>query len=251
VEASYLCVPMMAGNQTAGVLHLQVDRSEHERGMPGFESIMNGMGRLAVTAAGQIALAMVSLRLREELESQSVRDPLTGLYNRRVLEAALQREILRARRKCHPLSVVFLDLDHFKIFNDTFGHAAGDAVLVSMGKMFQGFFRGEDVVCRYGGEEFAIVMPEARPEDAAARAETLRAKAEQLAIHFEDRKLDRVTLSIGIAAYPQHGSTPEDLLRAADECLYRSKSAGRNRVTVAESPKELPPAPVPAEKQLT
>lgn len=251
VESSYLCVPMMAGNQTAGVLHLQVDRGERERGTPEFESLMDGMKRLAVTAAGQIALAMVSLRLREELENRSIRDPLTGLYNRRMLEAGLNREIQRAKRKDHSVSVVFIDLDHFKNFNDNFGHAAGDAVLVTMGKMLQGFFRGEDVVCRYGGEEFAVVMPEAKTGDAAARAEQLRAKAEQLTIRFQERELDRVTLSIGVATFPEHASTPEDLLRAADQCLYRSKSAGRNRVTVAESPIDLPPAPVPAEKQLT
>jgi diguanylate cyclase (GGDEF)-like protein len=228
-----------------------VDRSEHERGMPGFESLMDGMRRLAVTAAGQTALAMVSLRLREELESQSVRDPLTGLYNRRVLEASLHREILRARRKGHSVSVVFIDLDHFKKFNDTFGHAAGDEVLMTMGKMFQEYFRGEDVVCRYGGEEFAIVMPEARAGDAAARAEGLRAKAENLSLQFHGQKLDRVTLSIGIAAYPQHGTTRDSLLRAADECLYRSKSAGRNRITVAESQTQSPAGPLPAEKLLT
>lgn len=249
-EASYLCVPMTAGNQTAGVLHLQVDRSENERGMPGFESMMEGMKRLAITAAGQIALAMVSLRLREELEIRSVRDPLTGLYNRRVLEAALNREIVRARRRGHPVSVVFIDLDHFKKFNDTFGHAAGDEVLLTLGKMFKDYYRGEDVVCRYGGEEFAIVMPEARPEDAAARAEGLRAKAEDLKIHFQGRELDRVTLSIGIAAFPEHASTPESLLRAADECLYRSKSAGRNRITVAAAPAESPEALAPATKPL-
>ena len=149
------------------------------------------------------------------------------------------------------MSVVFIDLDHFKKFNDTFGHAAGDEVLLTMGKIFKDYYRGEDVVCRYGGEEFAIVMPEARPLDAAARAEILRAKAAQMAINFQGRELDRVTLSIGIAAYPDHATTPEALLRVADECLYRSKSAGRNRVTVAESPRELSAASVPAEKQAT
>lgn len=250
VEASYLCVPMISGNKTAGVLHLQIDRSEREREMPGFESMMKGMERLAVTASGQITLAMASLRLKEELQSLSVRDPLTGLFNRRVLEESLQREIKRASRKGHHVALVFMDLDHFKKFNDTFGHAAGDEVLTRMAHLFQSYFRSEDVVCRYGGEEFAAILPEAQPGDAAARAEGLCEEARKLVVRHEGRELGRVTLSIGVAAFPDHASTPDELLRAADDSLYRSKASGRNRVTVAATMANAPPAPARV-KQLT
>ena len=250
-DASYLCVPMMAGNQNAGVLHLQINRSGPERETPGFEALMKGVENLAVTAAGQIALGIVSLRLREELEKSSIRDPLTGLFNRRILTESLQREILRSRRKNSTVALVFIDLDHFKKFNDTFGHAAGDEVLVRMARLFRAYYRAEDIVCRYGGEEFAVVMPEARAADALARADGLRAEAGQVVIQHEGRTLDRVTLSIGVAVFPEHASTPEELLRAADECLYRSKAAGRNRVTLAESSSEPSHAPAPAVKQLT
>ncbi|HTV60422.1 MAG TPA: diguanylate cyclase [Verrucomicrobiae bacterium] len=243
VEASYLCVPMISGNKTAGVLHLQIDRGEREREMPGFESMMQGMERLAVTASGQIALAMASLRLKEELQSLSIRDPLTGLFNRRVLEESLQREIKRAHRKGQHVSLVFIDLDHFKQFNDTFGHAAGDEVLIRMAHLFQSYYRSEDVVCRFGGEEFAVILPEAQPGDAVARAEGLREEAGKLVIRHEGRELGRVTLSIGIAAFPDHAAAPEELLRAADESLYRSKTTGRNRVSLAESMANASPAP--------
>ena len=250
VEASYLCVPMMTGKQMSGVLHLQIDRSEREREMPGFASMMEGMERLAATTAGQIALAMDGLRLKDELQTLSIRDPLTGLFNRRILEVALRREVARARRKHSHVSVVFIDLDHFKKFNDTFGHSAGDQVLIEMGRVFAGHYRTEDVVCRYGGEEFAIVMPDARPEDAVARADSLRSEAAKVVIHHGGRKLDRVTLSIGVAGFPDHGATPDDLLRLADEALYQSKALGRNRVTIAAS-STASPAAISEEKPVT
>ena len=149
------------------------------------------------------------------------------------MQESLDRELQRARRKKRPLAVVFIDLDHFKRFNDSFGHDAGDTVLRRIAEVFRQHFRGDDVICRYGGEEFAIILPEATAKDAAKRANLLRLQAKKLRFRHQDQTLDPVTLSIGVAAFPEHGSTPEELLQAADQCLYQSKTDGRDRVTVA------------------
>jgi diguanylate cyclase (GGDEF)-like protein len=182
-----------------------------------------------------VALSLASLLLRETLRAQSIRDPLTGLFNRRFLEQALDRELQRAKRRNNSLVVVFLDLDHFKRFNDSYGHDAGDAVLRSMADLFQKHFRGEDVVCRYGGEEFAFILPESSKKDAAKRVEELRQVAVSHRVTFKEQILDFVTFSVGIAAYPENGSAAEELLHTADNCLYESKARGRNCITVATS----------------
>src|SRR2546427_13253375 len=171
------------------------------------------------------------VRLRETLREKSIRDPLTGLFNRRIMQESLNRELHRARRKNHPVTVALVDLDHFKRFNDTWGHEAGDLVMTTMPELFRSHFRAEDVICRYGGEEFSIILPEASAEDAAKRANVLRDEVRKLTIRYLDQNLDPVTLSIGLATFPQHGSTGEQLLRIADQCLYQSKAAGRDRVT--------------------
>jgi diguanylate cyclase (GGDEF)-like protein len=189
--------------------------------------------------AGQIALAFASLRLRETLREQSIRDPLTGLFNRRIMQESLNRELHRARRKQHPVTVALIDLDHFKRFHDTWGHDAGDLVLKTMAQIFGGHFRTEDVICRYGGEEFSIILPEASIQDAAKRANALRDEVRKLTIRHLDQNLDRVTLSIGLATFPQHGSTAEQLLRIADQCLYQSKAAGRDRVTTPHASEDV------------
>jgi len=189
--------------------------------------------RLAATIAGQIALSLSSLRLRETLRDQSIRDPLTGLFNRRFMEESLDRELQRATRKNRSLAVVFLDLDHFKRFNDTFGHDAGDTVLRRMAEVFRELFRGDDVICRYGGEEFAVILPESNAIDAAKRANLLRAAARKIEIRYQGRVLNPVTFSVGVAAFPDSGATAEEILRAADQSLYQSKAEGRDRVCIA------------------
>jgi diguanylate cyclase (GGDEF)-like protein/PAS domain S-box-containing protein len=232
-----LCVPMVAQGNTIGVLHLEFENAElrHDSDT---DSLRDARQRLAVSAASQIALSLASLQLRETLREQSIRDPLTGLFNRRFLEESFERELLTASRKKQAVAVLFLDLDHFKRFNDTFGHAAGDMVLQSLADVFRNFFRASDICCRYGGEEFAILLPESASHDAAIRAEALRSEVKNLRLQFRKQLLGPLTLSVGVAAFPEHGSTAAELLKIADQCLYESKARGRDVVTVAQ-PKTL------------
>jgi diguanylate cyclase (GGDEF)-like protein/PAS domain S-box-containing protein len=227
-----LCLPMVAQGNTIGVLHLEF-RSEELRHDSGTKSPRDSRQRLAISAASQIALSLASLQLRETLREQSIRDSLTRLFNRRFLEESLERELQLAARRKQSVAVLFLDLDHFKRFNDTFGHDAGDMVLKSLADLFRDFFRTTDICCRYGGEEFAIVLPESSSQDAVIRADALRAGVKSLRLQYKTQTLGSLTLSVGIAAFPEHGSTCAELLKIADQCLYESKARGRDVVTVA------------------
>jgi diguanylate cyclase (GGDEF)-like protein len=162
-----------------------------------------------------------------DLREQTIRDPLTSLYNRRFLYDYLQRELIRAGRERAPLAVMMIDLDHFKQLNDRAGHQAGDQVLAEMGALLERHIRGSDIACRYGGEEFALVLPGATLDGARRRGEEIRS-----AIRGERARLRGITASLGIALYPEHAGDAEVLLRAADEALYDAKAAGRNRVRV-------------------
>lgn len=232
IAAIYLCVPMVAHGDTLGVLHLQYDLDAD--GKPVADpTTRESQKRLSVAAASQIAVSLANLRLRETLRDQSIRDPLTGLFNRRFMQESLDKELQRAKRKQRSVSLIFLDLDHFKRFNDVFGHDAGDSVLQAMADIFRTHFRSEDIICRYGGEEFAIILPESSAQDAFNRAETLRTDIKDLKLMHRGILLDHVTLSVGIAQFPVHGQTSQDLLDCADKTLYQSKANGRDRVTIA------------------
>ena len=235
ITSDYLCVPMLAHGEILGVLHLQCD-PDHGGDTEADQKSRDSLKRLAVLAASQIGLSLANLHLTEELRDQSIRDPLTGLFNRRFMQESLNKELQRSRRKQRSLAVIFLDLDHFKHFNDTFGHDAGDSVLKSMADMFRVHFRTDDVICRYGGEEFAVILPESSIEDAAKRAETLRLATRDLRLVHGGILLSTVTLSIGIAGFPDHGKDAHELLDQADKCLYQSKANGRDRVTIAGAP---------------
>jgi len=221
--ATYVCIPMMAHSEATGVLYLQ------NRG----GSLPPAKLQLAQTMADSTALALANLKLRETLRHQSIRDPLTGLFNRRYMEETLERETRRVARAQRPLGIIMLDVDHFKLFNDTFGHDAGDALLREFGNFLRAHVRGEDVACRYGGEEFTLILPEASLEVTRQRAEHLRGDIKHLHAQYHDQPLGAVALSLGVAVFPDHGSTGEVVLKAADAALYRAKGEGRDRVVVA------------------
>jgi diguanylate cyclase (GGDEF)-like protein len=228
-HAPYLCLPMAAQGETLGFLHLQVNR--HHTDDRGVGSIRE----LATAVAEHLALALANFRLRDTLRNLSVRDPLTGLFNRRYLEESLEREVRRAVRHRLPLGLIVIDVDHFKRFNDAHGHGAGDDLLQDISRFLQGSVRGEDIVCRYGGEEFVIVLPEATLAAAEARAEQLRHGVEQLSVVPRGQPTKwPVTISLGVSAFPDHGSRPGTLVRAADAALYRAKALGRNCVVPAD-----------------
>jgi diguanylate cyclase (GGDEF)-like protein/PAS domain S-box-containing protein len=231
--AECLCVPMVAQGNSVGVLHLEFESTSKLRCDSGTDGGRDSQQRLAISAASQIALSLASLQLRETLREQAIRDPLTRLFNRRFLEESLERELELAGRKKQSIAVLFLDLDHFKRFNDTFGHEAGDMVLQSLADLFRNFFRATDICCRYGGEEFAIVLPESSSQNAAMRAEALRSEVKNLRLQYKKQTLGQLTFSAGVAAFPEHGSNSLDLLKIADQCLYESKARGRDVVTVA------------------
>lgn len=220
-KANYCCVPMMARGETLGMLHTQCDASDTDQ------------VHLLETVATQIASSMANLNLRAALHSQSIKDPLTGLFNRRYLEETMQRETLRAARSKGPLSVVMLDLDHFKTFNDNHGHQAGDLVLQLVGEALRHAIRGDDIACRYGGEEFTLILPGASLEHAVQRAEQVREAISQLPVRVGGRTLESLTASLGVATYPDHGDDWTHVIHAADAALYRAKRQGRNCVATA------------------
>jgi diguanylate cyclase (GGDEF)-like protein len=157
---------------------------------------------------------------------------MTGLYNRRYMAEVLAQELFRAKRQSTQLALVMLDIDHFKQFNDSFGHDGGDAILRELGKYLKSEVRGSDVVCRYGGEEFMLMLAPAALEGVRARAEQLRDGVKRLSLHHAHKNLGTITISLGIAIFPDHASEAETLIKAADIALYQAKQAGRDRVVV-------------------
>lgn len=227
----YMCIPLVAHGETVGLLFLQ--RLRPAATAPGVSVAPESKVQLATALGEEISLALSNLKLRDTLRQQSLRDPLTGLYNRRFLEEYLVHERVRASRKNRPLSVIMLDIDHFKRVNDTFGHDAGDAVLRRMGLVLQGHVRGSDIACRIGGEEFALLLPEASLVTAYQRAERILDTVRHMQIKHRGQTLGSITVSLGVAAFPKHGDTPEALIRAADQALYQAKQGGRNKLASA------------------
>ncbi|MHB8845704.1 MAG: sensor domain-containing diguanylate cyclase [Nitrospirota bacterium] len=225
-----LCAPMVGQQETLGLLYIQLSASLSNQNESARQRLIECKRQLAVTTAETIALYLTNIKQREKLYRQSIHDPLTGLLNRRPMHEFLEREVLRATRKMRPLGIIMADVDHFKVINDTCGHEAGDAVLRGIGLFFQKHIRGWDFACRYGGDEFLLVLTEASLEHVKQRAEQFCREAGLLEIHYRGRLLDPITLSLGVAVYPEHGKTVQELLLSADASLYQAKAAGRNRI---------------------
>ena len=230
---NYVCQPVLAQGATLGILHLHDDAPAAAEASA---ARMPGSARLAQQFADSIGVAIANLRSRETLRNLSIRDPLTGLFNRRYMEEALAQEQYRARRNDARLAVMMVDIDHFKRFNDQFGHDCGDAVLRVLGSYLKEQVRGSDIACRIGGEEFILILSPATTEGARLRAEAIRAGAAQLVVTHAQRALGSISLSLGVAMFPEHGADTAALVKAADVALYQAKRDGRDRVVMAPDP---------------
>lgn len=224
----YTCLPMMAHGEVLALLHIS-PKPGSAVGRPLFDRDQD----LLRIFTERVALALSNLKLRESLRQQSIRDPLTGLFNRRYLEEALLIEMERAKRGNTPFSIIMLDLDHFKRFNDTYGHEAGDVVLKDLGTYLQHHVRGGDIACRYGGEEFTLLLPNTSLEVVQQRAQQICEGIRSLNVEFKNQVLGPLTLSVGIATFPDHGENGNFVLQAADQALYQAKNEGRDRVVTA------------------
>ena len=226
----YLCLPVVAHGNTLGMLYVQCEGDE---GVLAVKERMAGLRQLLQLTG----MAVASLNLRSKLENQSIRDSLTGLFNRYFMQISLERELSRAARRKQALAVFMLDIDHFKQFNDKHGHAAGDTSLRAIAEVFRNSIRDEDIACRYGGEEFTIILPDVTPEVAYLRAESIRRAVANLRVPLDSEVCGGFSVSIGVALYPRDGETVDLLLQRADQALYRAKRQGRDQVALyAETP---------------
>lgn len=225
LQAAYVCLPLVAKGDVLGLLHLR-GKTTVSRELQ--EKTLSDLNELSSTISEYLSLSIANIRLSEKLASQSVRDPLTGLFNRRYMMESLRREILRAERKNTTIGIVMADIDHFKQFNDRYGHAAGDELLMRVGNFLESKIRRADVACRYGGEEFILFLPESSLDNTYQRMEQILEGVRSIEIYQHGIRLAPITLSLGIAVYPDHGRDAETLLNAADTAMYRAKQEGRN-----------------------
>jgi diguanylate cyclase (GGDEF)-like protein len=232
---NYLCVPLVAHGEALGVVYVECCSS-------GIAAMVDANLRALQQMIELASIRIAGLNLSTILEHQSIRDSLTNVFNRRFMEIALDRELRRAIRHQKPLAVLMLDIDHFKQLNDTYGHEAGDVVLREVATVMRQAVRSEDTICRYGGEEFVAILPELAIDDALTRAESIRHLVSELRLYHRGEALREITISVGIAVYPQNGKSPDQLLSLADRALYEAKHLGRNRVVLAEHLASAQPA---------
>jgi diguanylate cyclase (GGDEF)-like protein len=220
----YICVPMMAQSMSLGMLHVAFAAGE---------ALEESEGPRVQRLADQVAMALANLKLRQSLREQSIRDALTGLYNRRYLEESLSHELARAERESKPLAVLMIDVDHFKRYNDQYGHEGGDAVLRALGRTLREMLRASDLAARYGGEEFTVSLYCTPLTGAREWGERVCEAVRLVEVKSGGQILPPVTISLGLAVYPEHGRSVEALLQAADLALYQAKRGGRDRLAVA------------------
>lgn len=213
-QQASLCIPLMAQNEILGLLFINKNSDEQNTLIP--------------VVAETVSLAIANIRLKELLHSQSIRDPLTGLLNRRFLDEFMIKQIGQAKRTKTPLVFIMLDIDNFKAINDSFGHEIGDYVLSRMGNLLPSLVREGDLACRYGGEEFLIVLPNCDLKNAKLFAEKIRNKVNRMRIVIEAR-VSNIAISLGVAIYPSDGSSLKELVDAADQALYAAKKQGKNK----------------------
>ena len=220
-----LCIPILQQGEIFGLFQLEA-LDTHAR-------IDESSQHLAAALAEQIGLALTNVRLRENLSDQALHDPLTGLYNRYYMEEYLEKELHRSRRSGKPVSIIMIDMDHFRDLNSLFGHPNVDQALSDVGNFLLHAIRAGDVACRYGGDEFLLILPEASLEIARERAEQLCLGVHNVHVRSEIRPPQPISFSVGIASFPIHGQSVTELLRAADAAVFSAKDHGRDRVEVA------------------
>lgn len=226
IPSAYICLPLSALGETLGILHISSENPDTF--MATRLSLIQQLGEYT-------ALRLANLKLREKLHDQSIRDPLTTLYNRRFLQATMEQEVRRSARRHSGLGVIMADIDKFKQFNDTFGHEAGDMVLKEVAFLLRRSVRTEDIVCRFGGEEFVIVMPDSSPDSVQERAELVRETVANLKMEHNNVAMGKITVSLGISFSQGGDLSPDMLLRYADEALYHAKKMGADRVSLSSS----------------
>lgn len=238
-SAHSICVPMIAQGETVGVFHVLTNREVNST--PAVVQAWHATSQLAMAVGEHVGMSLVNYRLREKLRNQSIRDPLTNLFNRRYMEETFFRELSRAARDQSEVSIMQIDIDHFKEFNDVYGHDVGDKLLKSFGDLLTTLFRDSDVPCRFGGEEFTLILINSSLDETERRAEQLQLSVRGLRVTpVGDGRIGEPpppTLSIGIASFPTHGQSAETLIRAADQALYAAKAKGRN--TIVRAPLEI------------
>jgi diguanylate cyclase (GGDEF)-like protein/PAS domain S-box-containing protein len=222
---SSLCMPFVQQGDVIGLFYLESSQDQ--------PAVDPTAVRILTAMAEQFGLALTNLNLRESLSEQAVHDPLTGLYNRYYMEEFLEKELHRARRSSRPVSLIMIDMDHFRDLNALFGHPNVDITLAEVGDLLVHSIRAGDIACRYGGDEFLLILPEATTEVAVGRAEQLCKSVHSVFVRSETRPPQPISFSVGIACYPQHGQTVTELLRAADSAVFSAKDRGRDRVEIA------------------
>lgn len=219
------CIPLQSQGVSLGALHIcAMDQDFTE----------TSFSNKVLSVSEHLTLGLANIKLREKLEQQAIRDPLTFLYNRRYLDESFAQELTRAKRKEISLAVVMIDVDHFKAFNDNFGHDAGDHVIKEFSKLLATFVRNEDICCRYGGEEFLLILNEITIEDSQKRMTELLQQIRELSLDYHNISLGKITVSMGISIYPDHGVDQQTLIKKADEAMYQAKNAGRDQLQLAE-----------------